>query len=347
MAAVRWYQSVVINRRRFVQAAGAAGIAAFSLGDGLAFSTLPAAYAAEPAIVEPPLGIPFLHGYDVEKSVVGGYPFVTRFNTGTGLGCFVDGGRVSGRPWFNIGVQDVLPTWQWWKTAGLDVDYDYASAWNGPASLRLSGALEPGVPLEAKLYKTKLEVASDVTLSVRYRTGVAHAASNLRLGLAFEDAPGEITWLAAGRTGGAGWNVRHWRLGPYAGRTIAAVSAGLSSPDAVASHTVWLGELVLERESDREAPKRPTGFRVEQAHFGDGTATAYLAWELETRDVWYYDLFRVWDGGREWLGRTYDEVFVVPGLTRRGTEPVTGLELIAVSRAGVPSPGARAALRWS
>jgi endo-beta-N-acetylglucosaminidase D len=285
--------------------------------------------------------------YIVEKSVVGGYPFVTRFNPGTGLGCFVDGRAVSERPWFNIGTQDVLPTWQWWKSAGLDVDYDYANAWNGPASLRLSGALQAGVPLEAKLYKTKLEVSRSVTLAIRYRTGVAHAASNLRIGLVFEDAPDQTVWLAAGRARSAGWNEQRWPLGRYAGRTIATISAGLSSSEAVAGHTVWLGELALSREADCRLPRRPKGFRVEQAHFGDGTATAYLAWELEPRDVWYYDLFRVWDGGREWLGRTYDEVFVVPGLTRQGTEPVTRLELVAVSTAGAPSPGARAAVRWS
>src|SRR5699024_8245527 len=51
-----------------------------------------------------------------ERSVIGALPFVTRFNTGGGSIFALEGEDVSAHgDWFNIGVQDLLPTWQWWR----------------------------------------------------------------------------------------------------------------------------------------------------------------------------------------------------------------------------------------
>jgi endo-beta-N-acetylglucosaminidase D len=40
--------------------------------------------------------------YIVEKSVAGSYPFLTRFNTGTGQRFFIDGSPSGQRAWYNI-----------------------------------------------------------------------------------------------------------------------------------------------------------------------------------------------------------------------------------------------------
>ncbi|WP_020576473.1 endo-beta-N-acetylglucosaminidase [Actinopolymorpha alba] len=309
----------------------------------------------------------------VEKSVVGTFPFVTRFNAGTGEKFFVDGGLVAERPWFNIGIQDVLPTWQWWLRSAdgapaerLTVDYDYTRAYDGGTSLAISGALAADDAVELRLYKTRLPVVPDVHLSLTYTTGRAGAASHLRVGLVFTDAPGRAVagdlhagdvpastpiWLDAGRTGLAGWNRQVWSLAPYAGRTIAAVYVGFHSPTAVDDYTVHLGEFRLERRGDADRPPaKPRGFVVEDARVADGGATAFLAWELAPARVWYYDLFRLGgpggSGAREWVGRTYDEVYAVPGLERRAGETETVLELVAVSPGGAASPPARLAFRW-
>lgn len=50
------------------------------------------------------------------RSVLQELPFVTRFGLGNGK-TFRNEGKVTfGNKWFNVGVQDYLPTWRWWIT---------------------------------------------------------------------------------------------------------------------------------------------------------------------------------------------------------------------------------------
>ncbi|EOH8748510.1 hypothetical protein ACMDXZ_000915 [Enterococcus faecalis] len=72
-----------------------------------------------------------------EKSSIQSVPFVTNFNTGHGLSFYTEGQAVSTREWSNIGIQDVLPTWQWWKEGQAEIAYNYTSAWNGGSSLEI------------------------------------------------------------------------------------------------------------------------------------------------------------------------------------------------------------------
>jgi endo-beta-N-acetylglucosaminidase D len=308
----------------------------------------------------------------VEKSVIGSYPFVTRFNAGSGLRFFIDGQLVGRRPWFNIGIQDILPTWQWWlrsvddgsPATGLSVDYDYEVAYDGGTSLAVTGSLAPGEPVELRLFKTWLPVTADVEAALTLMTGNPPGVENsrgteqprdagrsgqgshLRLGLTFADQPDRVTWLDV-PGGSAGWSRASLPLARYAGRTIAALSLGFQSSEAVEDYAVRVGELRLTRRSEAGRPPRPPRrFVVEQAHVVDEVATVFLAWELAPEGVWYYDIFRVGAGAREWLGRVFDDVYVVPGIERRPGEVETTLELVAVSPTGVASRPARARFPW-
>ena len=97
------------------------------------------------------INLPISYGvanFIVERSVIGAFPFLTRFNLGEGKRFFIDGKPVSDEPWFNLGIQDLLPTWQWWiePVAGmpawpkqdaakkLSADYDQTTAFT--AALR-------------------------------------------------------------------------------------------------------------------------------------------------------------------------------------------------------------------
>ncbi|MFC7619592.1 hypothetical protein [Microlunatus sp. GCM10028923] len=143
--------------------------------------------------------------YVAERSVIGTLPFVTRFNTGTSDAFFIDGDRSSDRPWFNLGAQDLLPTWQWWTkdlfssaiTAGLlSVDYDLTTSWNGGSSLMIKSDRDPATATEVRLYQTSLPVPADEAswLSLTYRID-GDEPSRLMIGLEFEDDPGEPLWI--------------------------------------------------------------------------------------------------------------------------------------------------------
>ena len=310
----------------------------------------------------------------VEKSTAGCYPFVTRFNTGTGQKFFLRGRLASEQPWFNIAIQDLLPTWQWWvRTAdgsayeGLDVDYDYTLAYDGGTSLVVSGALAADTAVELRLFKTRLPVHKDVELALTYATGTRDAESHLLVGLTFADEPSEVTWLEVGTSTSRGWNHRCLSLGRYAGRTIAALSLGFRSPMDLDDYKVSIGALSVQRDDRRKAPGKPQGFTVDATHVEADTATVYLSWILSREWVAYYDVFRVTtdangndgtsadvlDHGdrarpkKEWLGRIFGDAFVVPDLKRHGGETRTCIELVAVSPLGVPSRTARATFSWT
>ncbi|MCD8022904.1 MAG: twin-arginine translocation signal domain-containing protein, partial [Lachnospiraceae bacterium] len=57
----------------------------------------------------------------IEKSVISGSNFHTNFNTGHGLNYYLNGEAAGVGEWYNITIQDILPTWQW-RFEALDDD---------------------------------------------------------------------------------------------------------------------------------------------------------------------------------------------------------------------------------
>ncbi|MFC5801979.1 endo-beta-N-acetylglucosaminidase [Streptomyces formicae] len=289
----------------------------------------------------------------VEKSPIGRLPFVTRFCTGTGERFFIDGEHVGDRPWFDIGVQDLLPTWQWWVRDGdgapsdaVRVDYDHTDAYDGGSSLRLTGGLKAGESAVVRLYKTALTLTATTSLGLVHRR--SGGAAELTVGLVFADDPTETAWLTVEDAAGSGWSRWSRGLGRWAGRTVAAIGVGLTAgahgaPDIA----VNLGELRLTADEREHAPRTPAGFTVDRVVRAADVASVYLGWEFAPRGVAHYDLFRrTPDGGREWLGRTFDGAYCVPSL-ELGTESGTArLELEAVSPTGRRSEPAHTRLTW-
>ncbi|UVI28400.1 endo-beta-N-acetylglucosaminidase [Paenibacillus spongiae] len=289
--------------------------------------------------------------YIPERSVIGGYPFVTRFNTGHGRAFFVEGQVSSAKEWNNAGIQDILPSWQWWVRSGgseapLNVSYDYSVAYNGGSSLKVSGTLGPDNTTEVRLFKTKLSVSPEVGLSVTYRTAAAAATSKLKVGLLFEDDPSDFVWLEIGGGTNAAWSKRTVSLEAYSGRTIAAIGLGFESTAKSSEHAFYIGELALN-DAPASRPAAPTGFRVDQAYFNDNKAELFLSWDFASSGVWYYEINRLKsDGGKEVIGRIYDEVYYVKGLEQVGGEPTAELELTAVGFDGTASDPAHAQINF-
>ncbi|MEV5610606.1 hypothetical protein [Streptomyces sp. NPDC052225] len=270
--------------------------------------------------------------YIAERSVIGAFPFVTRFNTGHGRAFFLGGRRAHDGDWCDAGIQDVLPTWQFLTRGarGVGVDFDHADAYDGGTSLLLTGALGPGEATAVRLYKTELAVTGGERLSVTAR-GVGDVA--LHVGLVFADAPEDQVWLAAEPSPG-GWRTTWHSLGGYAGRTIAALAVRVSAGRA-ASCAVRVGELALRpAEGEVQLPGVPDAFVVEETE-ADGALV--LSWRLAQSGVAHYDLMA---GDGRWLGRAYDDVYWLPGVP--GGSGV--VELVPVGVDGRRGPAARVAV---
>ncbi|KUJ67722.1 hypothetical protein ACZ90_26030 [Streptomyces albus subsp. albus] len=289
--------------------------------------------------------------YITERSPIGSLPFVTRFNTGHGRAFFLGGKRAGDREWNNAGIQDVLPSWQFWTRSGggapLAVDYDYTRAWDGGCSLRISGTLGPDNPTTVRLFKTALDLTGGERLRLTRLTEAAGPDSRLEVGLVLADDPGRIDWLPARRGPAPSWTTDEQRLDAYRGRRIAALALRLSATTA-APYTMYLGELALLGGAPPAVPGRPTGFTVDAFHPAGDIAEVFLSWRLATSGVWYYQLYReLPDGSREHLGRIYDEVYYLKSLTRLGSAATSEIRLVAVAPDGTAGPPAVTRVRWS
>ncbi len=279
-----------------------------------------------------------------ERSVIGALPFTTTFNTGEGDGFFYQGQRVGADPWFNLGAQDVLPTWTWWTRpmhGGSDdgllaADYDYDTAWNGSTSLRVTGKLSPKTATELRLFKTAVLIPAGFTVGLVGK-GETHGA--LRLGLVFEDAPAAVEWVkvAAPKPSPSGWWTWRQDLGRLAGRKLAALSLGFEGTGAIDLH---IGQLSL-CTGPAEAPAQPQGFSVAASRIAGQSAELRLQWTLDPA-VDHYDLF----ADRVWLGRISGDRYYVEALQRPAGVQTATLHLVATAADGGAST-ATATFNWT
>ncbi|MGA9657671.1 MAG: hypothetical protein WBQ60_01020 [Asticcacaulis sp.] len=312
------------------------------------------------------LRLPITYGvanFITERSVIGRLPFVTHFNTGEGDRFFRDGLSVAETPWFNLGIQDILPTWAWWNkpldrpldpdrgaVGLLEVDYDFRDAYDGGTSLCVSGRLSDQTATELKLFKTQIPVTKDSTLGLVCKGGDNGV---MTVGLVFEDAPDVTQWLpvlpAKGRMLKSGWTQVQVSLAPFSGRTLAVVSLGFAplQPHKDNMYTIHIGELTLT-SGTAPAPAKPEGFKLIKSHMDAAKQSAelQLGWVLDP-SVAYYDILAVNGQEKTWLGRITGNAYYVSALKRDGTARQTVLHLVPASRDGRMSDAKAAKLTFS
>ncbi len=300
--------------------------------------------------------LPITYGvanFIAERSVIGSAPFVSRFNTGAGNAFFLAGKKVSDTPWFNMGIQDVLPTWQWWMepksgavgrkapyVAPLSIRYDQDLAFDGGSCLRVQGHIPAGGGVALRLYKMRVVLEEEVSSLQLVWHGAASLRHNLEIGMIFEDAPETMEWMPLAKSGtgehthaGGGWTRSTLKLGAYRGRTLATLLTGLSaSGPGDLSIDVRLGEIYLGASAAGDRPSAPQGFVVE-AHQRDelrGSVEVRLRWTPDRR-IAFYDLFAVTKRRQNWLGRISADRYYVSGALPDRDGSVT-FHLEAVSR---------------
>ena len=106
-------------------------------------------------------------------------PFVTYFNLGNGMFFNVKGERHSNTEWYNLGMQDYMPSWRWWFTktymgrtqeevsSDLNALFTWDDAYMGGSCLQISGATEQTY---LQLFKTKYPTSkSGDYLTITYK----------------------------------------------------------------------------------------------------------------------------------------------------------------------------------
>ncbi len=122
---------------------------------------------------------------------LGEEPFITYFNLGNGRFFNWEGERQNENEWYNIGVQDYMPTWRYWfassflgKTAedvpatGLDAQLTFDDAYMGGSCLRINGSTADEY---LHLFKTAFTLQTGDIITVRYK--LVSGATDMTLAL--------------------------------------------------------------------------------------------------------------------------------------------------------------------
>lgn len=208
------------------------------------------------------------HGYAKavrERSTLSELPFVTRFNLGNGRFMNNEGVTTWAHKWYNIGMQDLLPTWRWWIDNGdgntvpanpISIDFTFDDAWFGGSCLKLHGATTRS---DIRLFATKWNVTdANDEFRIIYKPNVE--TSHLTLMVSKEGAENNFATVALPAEIEAGkWNsivIKASEAGLAVGDVIACV--GLSAQNTPDNYEVLLGEFAYVPANFNEAPKTPT-----------------------------------------------------------------------------------------
>lgn len=193
------------------------------------------------------------------RSVLNQLPFVTRFGLGNGQFFNQEGQTVFANEWYNLGVQDFLPTWRWWvlDDSGnvpedpIHCEFTFEDAWHAGSALKLSGATKKS---NIRMFKTDFTVTDGTEITVRYKVKDG-TEPHLNLiwsadGTTFKSYP-----MAAIPTANT-WGVTTFRASD-AGMTGKVVSLGFSVENTNGNYELLLGELSINDHKSYN-PVKPT-----------------------------------------------------------------------------------------
>ncbi len=118
-------------------------------------------------------------------------PFITYFNLGNGQYFNWQGERQHDRQWYNIGVQDYLPTWRYYfsskilghqasnvPTNTLDAEFNWDEAYVGGSAMRIFGSTTTEY---LHLFKTQFALQAGDVITLRYKLKSGRTRANLVL----------------------------------------------------------------------------------------------------------------------------------------------------------------------
>lgn len=201
------------------------------------------------------------------KSTISAIPFVTRFCLGNGLKLFKDGKVVSPMKWYNIGMQDWLPTWRFWITDRNDsvsadtqkslarAELTWDDAFCGGSCLRIHGATDFS---RIRLFRTSIVANHRDELSVVYKTGRGRD-THARLFVAVNGDKSSFKEIAIPPCRAEGeWTAFKARLGKLGitdGDTVTTIGMTVENTDG--EYRLMVGELALRNPQQRFATVKP------------------------------------------------------------------------------------------
>lgn len=189
-------------------------------------------------------------------------PFVTYFNLGNGKFFNFKGETTFPNEWYNIGLQDYLPTWRWWLTSifmgrtagdvpatGITPSFTWEDAWFGGSCLKVSGQTTAEY---LHLFKTKYPVEEGDQLTLRYK--LQQGNGEIRFACSAEGTESQEVNARVKRdteTATGVWVEKVIKVGArtgelnLAGKTLAMLA--LKFENTTADFSILIGEVSLKR----------------------------------------------------------------------------------------------------
>jgi len=189
-------------------------------------------------------------------------PFFSYFNLGNGTFFNYKGRRCHNSEWYNIGIQDYLPTWRWWfadkflgreasnvPAGGLDAEFVWDEAFLGGSSMRVFGSAADEY---LHLFKTEFELQKGDVVTLRYK--VLGGSSDAYLALSAKGNETEtidetsLRFMDKEDTRLGEWRVKTFTIGSEAtaldGKELAMIALRFRNADNL---DVRFGELSIHR----------------------------------------------------------------------------------------------------
>lgn len=255
----------------------------------------------------------------VAQSTLTQLPFITYFSLGNGMSNYEQGEKISEFQWYNIGMQDHMPTWRWWivddtnsvPASPIKCDLSFDEAYIGANSLKLSGATSKS---NVRLFKTKFAVKGNENLSLIYKTkGSTEPKMKLIYSIVGEESNFKSVVVPVADAADK-WSKATWKLsdcGIKNGDVIACL--GVSLENTTSNYESYIGGISLVDPAKTFNPVKPilveSGYDVKMDKSAYNFELVKLIWNSKTNediwtpvynddvDTWYFEVMVRQDGG--------------------------------------------------
>lgn len=286
-----------------------------------------------------------------DKTPILSTPFVTSFNSGHGVGYYVNGELSRDNEWSYQSVQDVMPTWTWIIDSDgskLDGGYDFTDAYNGGTSIQFYGDLDANKANDIMLYSTDVAVTDGMTLSLTAKNDDGKAKLVAYYGddstASYEECETVAYDLTASKADT--WTTTVVNISDHAGETLYAIGLKVESDTAVSDYHINLGQLAI-LDQDRAALSGPTSVALDEILY-------HNAYDAEARIYWdavdgaaSYEIYKVnANGTSNLIMETPNTAFYLPTLVRDFDEDDVTLKVVPVNANGVRGEGTELIIDW-
>ena len=286
-----------------------------------------------------------------DKTPILSTPFVTSFNSGHGVGYYVNGELSRDNEWSYQSVQDVMPTWTWIIDSDgskLDGGYDFTDAYNGGTSIQFYGDLDANKANDIMLYSTDVAVTEGMTLSLTAKNDDGKARLVAYYGndstASYEECETVAYDLTASKADT--WTTTVVDISDHAGKTLYAIGLKVESDTAVSDYRINLGQLAI-LDQDRAALSGPTSVALDEILY-------HNAYDAEARIYWdavdgaaSYEIYKVnANETSNLIMETPNTAFYLPTLVRDFDEDDVTLKVVPVNANGVRGEGTELIIDW-